>query len=91
MFQQTHPSYTVKSSTDVQGHNTTLMSMLQCLNSSKCYCSSTVHAVEEPSREAGYAPLKVKQLEAIEVFVSSKDTCVALPTGYEYVYKLGGR
>ena len=39
-------------------------------------------AVDETAREAGYGPLKVKQLEAIEVFVSSKDTFVALLMGY---------
>ena len=33
-------------------------------------------------REAGYSPLKVKQQEALEAFVSGKDTFVALPTGY---------
>jgi len=41
-----------------------------------------MHAVEESAREAGYGSLKVKQLEAIEAFVSGKDTFVALPTGY---------
>ena len=39
-------------------------------------------AVEESVREAGYSPLKVKQQEALEAFVSGKDTFVALPTGY---------
>ena len=39
-------------------------------------------AVEESVQEAGYSPLKVKQKEAIEAFVSGKDTFVALPTGY---------
>lgn len=39
-------------------------------------------AVEESVQEAGYGPLKMKQKEAIEAFVSGKDTFVALPTGY---------
>jgi len=39
-------------------------------------------AVDETAREAGYGPLKGKQLEAIKAFVSGKDTFVALPTGY---------
>jgi len=39
-------------------------------------------AVDETAREPGYDPLKVKQLETIEVFVSGKDTFVALPTRY---------
>ena len=39
-------------------------------------------ALEESVREAGFAPLKVKQQEALKAFISGKDTFVALPTGY---------
>ena len=39
-------------------------------------------AVDESVREAGYGSLKVKQQEALELFVSGKDTFVALPMGY---------
>ena len=37
--------------------------------------------MEESVREAGYSSLKVKQQEALETFVSGKDTFVALPMG----------
>ena len=49
----------------------------QCLSSMEFQ-----RAVEESVREASYSPLKVKQQEASEAFVSGKDTFVALPTGY---------
>ena len=39
-------------------------------------------ALEEAVKEAGFWPLKAKQREALEAFVSGRDTFVALPTGY---------
>jgi len=39
-------------------------------------------AVETTLSTMGLRPLKPKQLEALQSFVSSKDTLVALPTGY---------
>ena len=39
-------------------------------------------AVEATVSTMGLRPLKPKQLEALQTFVSGKDTFVALPTGY---------
>ena len=39
-------------------------------------------ALEESVNDTGFGPLKAKQQEALEAFVSGKDTFVALPTGY---------
>jgi len=39
-------------------------------------------AVETTLSTMGLRPLKPKQLEALQSFVSGKDTFVALPTGY---------
>ena len=39
-------------------------------------------ALEEATKEAGFWPLKAKQREALEAFVSGRDTFVSLPTGY---------
>lgn len=39
-------------------------------------------AIDQASRCMGIQGLKPKQLEALESFVSGKDTFVALPTGY---------
>ena len=38
--------------------------------------------VEESVDTIGFGPLKAKQQEALEAFLSGKDTFVALPTGY---------
>jgi len=38
--------------------------------------------VESAVLTMGLMPLKDKQLEAVQSFVSGKDTSVALPTGY---------
>ena len=37
--------------------------------------------VEESVDTIGFGPLKAKQQEALEAFLSGKDTFVALPTG----------
>jgi len=39
-------------------------------------------ALDEAVKEASFASLKTKQEEALKVFISGKDTFVALPTGY---------
>jgi len=41
-----------------------------------------VKAVEATVTTMNLRPLKPKQLEALESFMSGKDTFVALPTGY---------
>ena len=40
------------------------------------------HALDEAVKEAGFTLLKTKQEEVLKVFISGKDTFVALPTGY---------
>lgn len=44
--------------------------------------SSKDAAIEEAVRDLGLEILKPKQREAIESFLSGKDTMVVLPTGY---------
>jgi len=44
--------------------------------------SSKDAAIEEAVRDLGVEILKPKQREAIESFLSGKDTMVVLPTGY---------
>ena len=39
-------------------------------------------ALDQASRRMGIQGLRPKQLEAIEAFVSGKDTFISLPTGY---------
>jgi len=39
-------------------------------------------ALDQVTRQIGIQGLKPKQLEAVESFVSGKDTFVSLPTGY---------
>ena len=39
-------------------------------------------AIKEAAKKMSLYPLKPKQLEAIQAFMSGKDTFVSLPTGY---------
>jgi len=39
-------------------------------------------AIQEVIQKMNLKPLKEKQTEAIQAFISGKDTFVALPTGY---------
>ena len=39
-------------------------------------------AIKEAAKKMSFHPLKSKQLEAIQAFMSGKDTFVSLPTGY---------